>query len=68
MCVTPCEQDRGRRHRNRALRCARIQRDDVLSVDIERIWQANVQVYGADKAGANGAVTERTCPGARWSA
>jgi putative transposase len=35
--------------RNPALRCARSQRDDMLSVDIERIWQANLQVYGADK-------------------
>ncbi|MCS0611703.1 IS3 family transposase [Massilia kyonggiensis] len=35
--------------RNPALRCARVQRDDVLSVDIERVWQANLQVYGADK-------------------
>jgi putative transposase len=35
--------------RNSALRCARAQRDDVLSVDIERVWQANLQVYGADK-------------------
>ena len=35
--------------RNPALRCARIQRDDVLSGDIERVWQANLQVYGADK-------------------
>ncbi len=34
---------------NPALRCARAQRDDVLSVDIERVWQANLQVYGADK-------------------
>jgi transposase InsO family protein len=23
--------------------------DDVLSVDIEQVWQANLQVYGADK-------------------
>jgi hypothetical protein len=30
--------------RNPSLRCARVQRDDVLSVDIERIWQANLQV------------------------
>ncbi|MFK3741658.1 IS3 family transposase [Massilia sp. TN1-12] len=37
------------RQRNPALRCARVQRDDVLSVDIERVWQANMQVYGADK-------------------
>ena len=35
--------------RNPALRCARAQRDDVLSGDIERVWQANLQVYGADK-------------------
>ena len=35
--------------RNPALRCARFQRDDVLSVDIERVWQVNMQVYGADK-------------------
>jgi putative transposase len=35
--------------RNPALRCARVQRDDVLSVDIARVWQANLQVYGADK-------------------
>ena len=35
--------------RNPALRCARGQRDDVLSIDIERVWQANLQVYGADK-------------------
>ena len=35
--------------RNPELRCARIQRDEVLSVDIKRVWQANMQVYGADK-------------------
>jgi len=35
--------------RNPELRCARVQRDDMLSVDIERVWQANMQVYGADK-------------------
>jgi hypothetical protein len=34
---------------NPALRCAHIQRDDVLSIDIERVWQANLQVYRADK-------------------
>jgi putative transposase len=31
------------------LRCARIQCDDVLNIEIERVWQANLQVYGADK-------------------
>ena len=35
--------------RNPALRCARAQRDDILSVKIERVWQANLQVYGVDK-------------------
>jgi transposase InsO family protein len=35
--------------RNPALRCARARSDDVLSVEIERVWQANLQVYGADK-------------------
>ncbi len=37
------------RQRNPALRCARAQRDDVLIPKIERVWQANLQVYGADK-------------------
>ena len=35
--------------RNPSLRSARVQRDDVLSADIERVCQANLQVYGADK-------------------
>jgi len=42
-----------RRHavelRNPALRCARAQRDEVLMPEIQRVWQANLQVYGADK-------------------
>ena len=37
------------RQRNPALRCARAQCDDVLIPRIERVWQANLQVYGADK-------------------
>jgi len=37
------------RQRNPALRCARVQRDDGLMPQIERVWQANMQVYGADK-------------------
>jgi hypothetical protein len=32
-----------------ALRCARAQRDDALMPEIQRVWQANLQVYGADK-------------------
>ena len=30
-------------------RCARAQNDDVLVPEIERVWQANMQVYGAEK-------------------
>ena len=35
--------------RNPKLRCARAQRDDTLMPHIERVWQANMRVYGADK-------------------
>jgi transposase InsO family protein len=42
-----------RRHaaqqRDPALRCARARRDESLIPHIERIWQINLQVYGADK-------------------
>jgi transposase InsO family protein len=42
-----------RRHaaqmRNPALRCARAQHDDELIPQIQRVWHANMQVYGADK-------------------
>lgn len=37
------------RRRDPALRCARARRDAVLAGHIERIWQANLQVYGARK-------------------
>jgi len=37
------------RQRNPALHCARAQRDAALVPHIERVWQANLQVYGADK-------------------
>jgi putative transposase len=40
---------RAAQQRNPALRCALAQRNDVLSCEIERVWQANMQVYGADK-------------------
>ena len=30
-------------------RCARAHRDEMLVHHIERVWQANMQVYGADK-------------------
>jgi transposase InsO family protein len=35
--------------RNPALRCARARRDNRLIPHIERVWVANLQVYGADK-------------------
>ena len=35
--------------RNPGLRCARAKRDDLLSAHIHRVWQANFQVYGAEK-------------------
>lgn len=42
-----------RRHaaqlRNPALRCEHAQQDEQLSPDIQRVWHANWQVYGADK-------------------
>ena len=42
-----------RRHaaeqRNPAQRCVRAKRDDTLMPQIQGVWQANLQVYGADK-------------------
>jgi putative transposase len=35
--------------RDPQLRCARAQRDGVLAPQIERVWRANMQVYGAQK-------------------
>ena len=37
------------RQRNPELRSARAKRDDLLMPHIERVWQANMQVYGAEK-------------------
>lgn len=37
------------RRRDPALRCARTRRDEVLADHVERIWQANLQGYGARK-------------------
>jgi len=37
------------RQRNPQLRCARVQRDDALLPHIERVWNANMRVYGAEK-------------------
>ena len=42
-----------RRHaaqqRNSDLRCVRAKTDDTLKLEIQRVWQANMRVYGADK-------------------
>ncbi|SFU25919.1 hypothetical protein SAMN05192563_104354 [Paraburkholderia aspalathi] len=42
-----------RRHaaqlRDPSRRCARAKRDEFLSPEIKRVWQANMRVYGADK-------------------
>ena len=35
--------------RNPAWRCARAKSDEVLAPQIERVWQANMQVYSAEK-------------------
>jgi putative transposase len=37
------------RQRNPELRSARARRDELLVPHIERVWEANLQVYGADK-------------------
>ncbi len=37
------------RRRNPDLRSARAKRDEVLMPEVERVWQTNLQVYGADK-------------------
>ena len=37
------------RQRNPELHCKRTRRDAELMPQIERVWQANLQVYGADK-------------------
>lgn len=40
---------RAAEQRNPELRCVRAKRDDVLVSEIQRVWHANFQVYGADK-------------------
>jgi len=44
-----CYRRHAARQRNPALLCKRAQRDDVLMAEIERVWKASWQVYGADK-------------------
>ena len=44
-----CYRLHAARARNRELQCARAKRDQKLMPDIQRVWHANWQVYGADK-------------------
>ena len=44
-----CYRRHAARQRNPALCSARTQRDTLLAPHIQRVWQANMQVYGADK-------------------
>ena len=37
------------RQKDPSLRCERAQRDEVLMPEIQRVWEENHQVYGADK-------------------
>ena len=45
----PCYRLHVARRRHPESRSARVQRDDDLMADIQRVWHANWQVYGADK-------------------
>ena len=44
-----CYRRHAARRRHPESRSARVQRDDDLMADIQRVWHANWQVYGADK-------------------
>ena len=44
-----CYRRHAARQRHPQLRSQRAQRDEVLMADIQRVWHANWQVYGADK-------------------
>ena len=50
MQIAPsCYRRHAAQQRNPQLRCARAKHDDVLIAHIQRVWHANMQVYGADK-------------------
>ena len=50
MQIAPSGYRRHAAHqRNPDLRCARAKLDDTLKPEIQRVWQANMRVYGADK-------------------
>lgn len=47
--VAPSARRHAARQRNPELRSARAKRDEGLMPEVERVWQANLKVYGADK-------------------
>ena len=50
MQIAPsCYRRHAAQQRDPELRCARAKRDDELIAHIQRVWHANMQVYGADK-------------------
>ena len=50
MQIAPSGYRRHAAHqRNPDLRCARANTDDTLKQEIQRVWQANMRIYGADK-------------------
>lgn len=51
---------------NPNLRSRRAQRDDTLLSDIQRVWNANLRVYGADKVWRQ-LKREGIEPAARWN-
>jgi putative transposase len=44
-----CYRRHAAQRRNPALRCNRAKRDDEVITEVQRVWHANMQVYGADK-------------------
>lgn len=50
MQIAPsCYRRHAAQQRNPTLRCARAKRDEQVIPEIQRVWHANWQVYGADK-------------------
>ena len=53
--------------RDPTLFCTRVQCDNLLSVEIVRVWQVNLQLYRPDNCGANCGVKELAWFAARSS-
>jgi putative transposase len=50
-----------------ALRAARAQRDEALSLQIRQVWDEHFQAYGAAKSGASCSVKAWPWPVVRWN-